>query len=211
MKKNETSVATLLKNAKNEWKQANKSLMFTLNLMNNAMSGKNPTAPALLAYIKALGFSKIEINNLCKDSAGNVVILRKVSKEQAENLREFFLLGSGAGSVRLRLASAKCNEVTDYIMTKRGTIYRLCPMQVVAGVDANNKPILAGGFSFVGLIDSISHKVKCDNLPAENVAPKAENVAVLGAECSANYLHLPTAPASKPNRRNRRRQTLNIA
>ena len=163
------NVSKLFGNAKKEWKQANKSLMFTLNVMNNTIKGGG--APELKKYVNAIHDSnKIMIDYLCKDSKNNVCILKRVNDNVADTLRDFACTGSN----RVALQSIGAHE---YIITPRGAVYMFVQL-------ANDK----GGFSFVDLITSLNDKMRVDAFGTQIVEREETYTRDVRNGVCANYL-----------------------
>lgn len=177
----------LLKDARKEWKQANKSLLFTLNLINNTLKEKG--APALAAYLKALGIDKMQINDLLKDNANRVCKLCRVTDAEADAILEWVALSDKTRVSMSVNGGDSC--LVDYIVGKKGVVYKFVPMP---------------SYSFVGLIDSLSHRVKLQSIPTScecvsfdyEKEHNAMELVIIGAsvkgvkvaykECYANYI-----------------------
>lgn len=163
------NVSKLFANAKKEWKQVNKSLMFTLNVTNNTIKGGG--APELKKYVNAIhDNNKIMIDYLCKDSKNNVCILKRVNDNVADTLKDF----ACSGSNRVALQAIGAHE---YIITPKGAVYMFVQL-------ANDK----GGFSFVDLITSLNDKLRVDAFGTQIVEREETYTKDVRKQVCANYL-----------------------
>lgn len=170
------NATTLYKNAKKEWKQVNRSLMFTLNVMNNAIKGNSCAAPELRKYVReVLGVDKVEIMHLLQAKGRQVCVLQSLHGAQKDAILEFMSLGNTS---KLQLTCKGSVGLSDYVVTPKGAVYRLK---------------ILNGYRFVDLIDSIQHNLKVMDMDAELsdvarlLAKETKGVSV-GKETTANYL-----------------------